>query len=116
MADYVRTDNLVIQQGDDRPFTWTLTDGADNPIADFTGYIAKAQVRARESDTTVLHEWSTGNGKASLADSSVSLKVDDSETWEWTHGVYDLLVTPPDGVTEVVARGFVVVVPGVTRG
>lgn len=114
MSDYVRRDNLLIYQGDDRPFTWDLRDTEGDPL-DTDGYKVIAQVRARESSPVVLHEWSTELGNAVITASTVLLKVDDSETWAWRTGVYDLHLTAPNGSTEVVAAGSVYVLPGVTR-
>jgi hypothetical protein len=114
MTDLVRVDDITIQQGDDRPLVWTLADAAGAPV-NLDGYTAVAQVRSKPSSSTVLHEWSTTNGKAVLADSSVSLKVTDSETWTWHSGVYDLHITDFAGRTEVIARGKVSLIPAVTR-
>lgn len=115
MADLVTRDNLLIQQGDDRPLVWTLSDSTGAPV-NLAGYSAKAQVRERaEPLSPVLHEWSTDDGTAELADSTVSLSLIDSESWTWTRGFYDLHVTDFAGRTEVVVRGSVAVVPGITR-
>lgn len=108
-------DVLVIQQGDDRPITWTLADEAGDPI-NLDGYTARGQVRRRADATAVLHEWSTAAGTAVLTESSVTLKVDDSESWTWRTGVFDLHMTDPSGRTEVVLPPRpVVLTPTVTR-
>jgi len=107
-------DDLVILQGDDRPLIWTLADANGEPV-NLAGYTAAAQVRGRANSTTVLHEWSTTDGSAVLSESSVTLKVDDSESWTWHYGVYDLHLTDPLGTTQVIARGTVTVTPAVTR-
>lgn len=114
MAQYVRFDNLAIQQGDDRPFTWDLTSAQGDPV-DLTGYSARAQVRDMSNSSAILHEWSTENGRAQLANSTVALLVDDSDSWTWDHGRYDLRVADSNGNTEVIARGTVVVTAGITR-
>lgn len=106
---------LVIQQGDDRPLVWNLSDADNQPITDLTGYTARAQVRARADSIDVLHEWSTVAGNAVLAESSLVLKVDDSESWTWRRGVYDVQITDPSGASEIVDRGAVVVTPVVTH-
>jgi hypothetical protein len=114
MPDLVRVDDITIQQGDDRPLVWTLADANGAPV-NLDGYTAVAQVRAKPSSSAVLHEWSTTNGKAVLAESTVVLKVDDSETWTWARGVYDLHITDPASRTEVIARGSIALIPAVTR-
>lgn len=114
MADYVRVDDLEIQQGDDRAFTWPLVDSDGDPM-DLGDYSAVAQVRARPQSSVVLHEWSTANGRAQLGNGKLTLLVDDSEGWSWSHGVYDIHLTDGSGKTEVIARGSVVLIPGVTR-
>lgn len=114
MADLVRVDDLVIQQGDDRPLVWTLADSTGAPV-NLDGYTAVAQVRAKPSSSTVLHEWATDDGSAVLSESAVTLKVADSETWTWTRGVYDLHITDPTSSTTVIARGAITLIPAVTR-
>jgi hypothetical protein len=110
----VLVDDIVIHQGDDRPLTWTLTDAEGQPV-NLDGYSARAQVRTKPHAGTVLHEWSTQDGNAALAESSITLKVADSETWDWRGGVYDIHLTDPMGQTEVVVRGTVAIMPAVTR-
>jgi hypothetical protein len=114
MTDLVRVDDLTIHQADDRPLVWTLAD-VDGASVNLDGYSAVAQVRTKPHATTVLHEWSTPEGNAVLAESAVTLKVDDSETWAWRSGVYDLHITDPSGRTEVIARGKITLIPAVTR-
>jgi hypothetical protein len=111
---YVRNDPLVIYQGDYRPFTWPLTNTDGSPLA-IAGYRARAQVRAAQSSTEVLQEWSTENGRAVLSLGSVSLLVDDSPTWTWSVGVYDLHLIDSAGRHEVIAYGVIRVQAGVTR-
>lgn len=115
MPDLVSVDDIVIQQGDDRPLTWTLAGSSTGAPVDLAGYSVVAQVRAKPTASTVLHEWSTDAGNAVLSESTVVLKVDDSETWTWSRGVYDIHLTDSSGQTEVVARGAVSLVPAVTR-
>ena len=115
MTDLVRVDDITVQQGDDRPLTWTLAEADGTSVENLDGYTVIAQVRARPSATTVMHEWSTAEGTAVLAESSVVLKVADSETWTWRSGVYDLHLTDPLGATQVIARGKITLIPAVTR-
>lgn len=114
MAELVLVDKLTIQQGDDRPVTWTLAETSGGEV-NLTGYTVLAQVRAQAESSTVLHEWSTELGNAVISGASITLKVDDSENWPWTFGFYDLFLTDPLGFTIVPVRGSVTVIPAVTR-
>jgi len=114
MAELVLVDKLIIQQGDDRPVTWTLSDRA-GPTANLAGYSVLAQVRAEAEPTaTLLHEWSTALGNAVIAGDTVSLEVTNSEDWTWTFGFYDLFLTNPVGFTIVPVRGSITVIPAVS--
>lgn len=113
-SDYVRNDDLRVYAGDDRPIVWPITDLTGEP-ADLSGFSVQAQVRASPTTSTVLHEWSTVNGRAEIEGATVRLLVDDSETWTWTRGVYDLHLIDPSNRHEVIAWGRVTVLPGVTR-
>jgi hypothetical protein len=118
MADLIASRPLVIYQGDDEPITWELASRASGAPVDLSGYSAIAQVReVPDFDSPVLHEWSTtaGNAELSTQDSTVSLKVTDSEDWTWRRGYFDLHVIDFAGRSKIVDRGPVVVVPGVTR-
>jgi hypothetical protein len=114
MADLVRVDDITVQQGDDRPLVWALADAAGAPV-NLEGYTAVAQVRARHHSATVMHEWTTADTSAVLSESTITLKVDDSEDWTWHSGVYDLHLTDPLGATQVIARGKITLIPAVTR-
>lgn len=114
MKSLVLVEDVVIHQGDDRPLVWTLADDSGASV-NLDGYTAQAQVRTRPSAGTVLHEWSAVESNIVLSESSVTLKVDDSEDWTWRAGVYDLHLTDPLGTTQVVARGKITLIPAVTR-
>lgn len=105
--------DLVIYAGDDRPIQWPLTDTEDRSL-DVTGWSARAQVRAYPG-APVMHEWSTQNGRAVLAAGSVTLLVDDSGSWPWVSGQYDLFLSDPSARAERVDGGRVTVIPAVTR-
>ena len=113
-SDYVRNDDLRIYAGDDRPIIWPVTDLAGAP-ADLSGFTVQAQVRASPQAPDVLQEWSTTNGRAAIVGSTIQLAVDDSETWTWSQGAYDLHLIDSSSRHEVIAWGRVVVLPGVTR-
>lgn len=103
--------NVLYQQGDDHPLVFPVLVGAA-PV-DCTGWSAKAQIRDRAS--AVLHTWSTADGSAVCDEDGVSLLVDDSLTWDWTFGRYDVAATSPDGVRVVPAGGRFQVKAAVTR-
>jgi hypothetical protein len=106
--------NLVIYAGDDRPIQWPLTDTDGYPL-DVTGWTAHAQVRPYPNAPAVLHEWSTANGRAVMANGSVTLLVDDSETYTWTIGEYDLFIVDTHNHWERIDGGRVRIIPAVTK-
>jgi hypothetical protein len=123
VASYVRVDDLRVYPGDDRAFTWPVLNDEGAPMS-LVGWSARAQVRPMLGGG-VLHEWSTEDGSIVLQSaaegpggvvipSSLTLKVDDSESWTWRHGRFDIHLTDPNGRTQVLARGSVVVDRGVT--
>lgn len=101
---------LVIERGDDRPLPWALTDTVTGQPVDLDGYAALGQVHDLNDPDLVLHEWSTGAGNAVLAESTLILKVDDSDDWTWHRGAYVLRVIDPTGAVEIIDRGPVVVI------
>lgn len=80
------------------------------------GWQLKAQVRKTASSADVLHEWSTEAGNAEVTNGVAVLLVspDESASWTWVRGVYDLEATH-DGVTYRLAQGRVTVSTEVTR-
>lgn len=111
--EYGTYNELYIQQGDDRPVTWDL---AINGVAvDSDGYTGRAMVRADYDSTVILHEWSTTLGNLTFDGATVNLVVTDSEEWDWYYGKYDVIVTPPDNIDQVIDRGQVFVIPLVTH-
>lgn len=113
---------LIIEQGTTSQYAWPVTDDDNNSIA-LSGYTGKAQIRRSITDSTVLHEWnlspvaSAGQSQLLLQGSQVILVTppDISLTWTWTKGVYDILITSPDGTTSRIAEGQVEVSRSVTR-
>ena len=114
MPDDVRNDFISYKIGDDRPLAWPLleVDGDDLAAGRFT---AKAQVRARPGGP-VLHEWSTSNGRARFSSVPgpepddparwfLELLVDDSRSWSWERGAYDVFITDPGDADQPIAEG-----------
>lgn len=108
----VRRTILRIYPGDDRSFTWPVSDKDGGPIA-LTGWTARAQVRPMLGGG-LLHEWSTDDASIVLADSTLTLRVDDSETWSWNHGRFDIHLTDTTHRTQVLDSGVVIVDRAVT--
>lgn len=103
--------NVLYQQGDDSPLVFPVL--VSGVAIDATGWSAKAQVRDRAS--AVLQTWTTADGSAVCDEDGVSLLMDDSLTWDWTFGRYDVAATSPDGLRRVTAGGRFQVKAAVTR-
>lgn len=117
VPDDVRKDFISYKIGDDRPVAWEVLEVDGEPL-NAAGFMVKAQVRAHPG-TPVLHEWSSGpdgNGRARLstvpADSEtaaprwyVELLVDDSRSWSWERGHYDVFLFDPEGRAQPIAEG-----------
>jgi hypothetical protein len=104
-----------IAQGVTQGRSWPLADVSGNPITDFTGWTAAAQIRDVENDE-LLFDFGI-DGDIELAGSAVTLSLDaaDSAGWAWRLGLYDVKVADGSGRTALVARGRVMVIPAVTR-
>lgn len=107
---------LRIEQGTTSQYAWPVTDDDNNAIA-VSGYTAKAQVRRDASDTEVLHEWNSDDDTILLQGNLVVLVTPPATSlaWTWTRGVYDILITAPDGTVSRVSEGVIVVSRSVTR-
>lgn len=107
--------DLLVNQGATWAWAWPITVQGD-PV-DLTGWSARAQVRPSKSDNTVLHEWSTEDGTASIANSRVTLYLTPAESsaWTWYTGVYDIELQDPDGHVYRISEGSIVVSREVTR-
>lgn len=80
------------------------------------GYTGKMQIRATTDAATTLADYGTSEITIDTALRTVSLVVLAAVTanYAWTTGVYDLVITGPDGTYRLV-QGLVTVLPGVTR-
>lgn len=95
----------------------------DGTPVDFTqdGWDVHVQIRARRDSTSVIHTWSLADGNVVLApdgqNDRMLLRLDPSDTTAWTDtiGVWDLLLTLPDGRTARPAGGTVHIAHGVTK-
>lgn len=106
--------DLTIEQGVTWQAAWQIAlDGA--PLDPDAGWSARSQVRKKNSDPTVLHEFT-----ANVVGSVVQLSVlpDESSAWVWRRGVYDVELfddASPPRVVRIV-QGSITVSPEVTRG
>lgn len=110
-----RLDVIRYKIGDDAPRAWELTE-ADGDALAAGNYGVQAQVRAYYGGP-VLHEWSTTNHRAEIVSTGsglaedplvwwVQLLVDDSRTWTWQRGLFDVYLTDPQGRSQpVIPRG-----------
>jgi hypothetical protein len=112
---------IRIEQGASWGRSWPISLPSGDPVTDFTGWTAKAQVRETPEATEVLFEWILGGaadkGTITLTGSAVELSHtgDDSDDWLWRLGRYDVKVTNAAGQEAFTARGRVMVIPAVTR-
>lgn len=104
-----------IQQGATQGRSWPLADATGQPITDFTGWTAAAQIRDPENDQ-LLFDFLV-DGEIELSGSAIAVRLDatDSAGWAWRLGLYDVKVTDGTGRSAFVARGRVMVIPAVTR-
>jgi hypothetical protein len=107
---------LIIEQGTTSQYAWPVYDDDNNAVA-LSGYTAKAQARRSITDDTVLHEWNSEDDTILLQGNQVVLITPPAASlaWTWTRGVYDILITSPDGTVSRVAEGVVEVSRSVTR-
>jgi hypothetical protein len=107
---------LVIRQGTTSQYAWPVVDDDNNSVA-VSGYTAKAQVRRDATDDEVLHEWNSEDGTILLQGNLVILVTPPATSlaWTFTQGVYDILITAPDGTVSRVAEGKLQVSRSVTR-
>lgn len=105
---------LSYRKGTAKGFGWPITSGGA-PVS-LTGWSVRAQIREFPGAAEVLHEMTTEDGSASVADSRVALwiKPADSADWSWRDAVYDVLLTDPDGAVMTVAEGSFTLRQGVT--
>lgn len=110
---------LAIPQGTSWTREWFVEAPNQTPI-DLTepGYSAKAEVRARRSESAVLYTWSSDTANCDLtAAGKIILTLEPSETSEWPFrtAVWDLELTHPDGSVDRIDSGVLTVSPEVTR-
>lgn len=112
--------DLTILQGANFALPVVYADAANAPV-NLSGFTIKMQVRPTKSSTQVLVELSTANGRVVITDAAAGkfrLALTAAETAALnpsTAGVYDILLTRPDGVVTRLLEGGVTISGGVTR-
>lgn len=106
--------DLTIKQGTDGAYLWPVQDLEGNPF-DLTGYVVRAQIRSY--DGTLLHSFSSDLDNVLVAGGFVTLLWTSPETtgWRWKNGKYDIEMVSPSNMVTQLDRGFVTLIPEVTR-
>lgn len=105
--------DLLVEQGTTWSTAWTVKlDGTDLDPAD--GWQARSQVRAKITDTAVLHQFTTDVVGATV---QISVLPDESSAWTWSRGVYDVEIYDTEDPPRVIRiiQGGIKVDPEVTR-
>jgi hypothetical protein len=85
-------------------------------VINLGGYTGKMQIRETYTSNTVLYELSTVNGRMSLSTAGViELNISSNDTASLKGGVYDIVLTAPDGTDIRLAQGKLMVSPAVTK-
>lgn len=117
------TYNLAIQQGAtyQKVFIWRATPccgaaGSGPAPVDITGYSVSMQIRPAAQSSLVYYN-ASGDIVLGGKDGSIALTIpaEDTENFTWYRGVYDLLITSPQGFTTKLLSGKVSVQPVVTK-
>lgn len=111
--------DLVVPQGTSWSRRFEFLDASGEPV-DLTaeGWSAKADLRIRKAAPEVLYTWSSDTANLDMtADGELILTLEPEETasWVFRRGVWDLEVTDPDGVVTRLAEGRLRVTREVTR-
>lgn len=120
MTSYVGQADITVLQGANFALPIQYADDAGVPV-NLAGYTAKMQVRPAKASPTVLVELSTANGKLVITDAAAGklrAQLTATETAALSpsaKGVYDVLLTRPDGVVIRLLEGALIVDGGVTR-
>lgn len=97
------------------PVEWTLEDGT---AVDLTGASAELDIRDKPDSSQELFTATTDNGYITISGNTITITIPSTITadFAWKRGIYDLLITMPDGQTiKPILRGSVEVLQGVTR-
>ena len=108
--------DITCEQGATFSRTLTVTDSANEP-RDFSSHTARMQVRRRLTDTDVLIELTTENGRITMnSNGEIFLGITAVDTAALpTGGVYDLEVIDSSGTVERLVQGNFILELEVTR-
>lgn len=112
------SDDFLIPQGTTWAARWPIQTEDGTPL-NTAGWTVRSQVRRNHNDSTVLHEWSSELGNASVFSNFVELRVSaqESSAWKWgvLRAVYDVELTLPNGEVQRLAQGIITLSKEVTR-
>ena len=112
--------DIVIQTNEDLslPFYYYSDDAMTIPI-DLTGYVISMQLRKRTDSTTTIADWSTSTGEITTdpTNGAFTLDVPESTLAAITDStaVYDISLVDSSSNTDVILKGNISFVEGVTR-
>lgn len=90
---------------------------SDGTAKDLTGCQIKMQIRDQEGGSVLWGTWTNGTGfTLDAANGAWSLTITNNESslWDYSKGVYDIVVTWPDTKTDAILDGVVTLSRGVT--
>lgn len=108
--------DMRINQGETWSIAFPVLDANGIPLT-VNGWTARAQVRQYTTSPGTLFEWSTAIGNATVAGTTVTLRLTpaDTATWFWGSALYDIELSDPSGNITRLVEGKVLVDPEVTR-
>lgn len=101
-VDYVI---VRVKAGDDHSLVFPVLE--DGVVQDCTGWECRAQARSRSGE--LLQEWSTADGSIVCDADGVALLTNDSSSWTWAFGYFDVVATRPDGADVIPVEGVIIV-------
>lgn len=106
--------DLTILQGTDSGYSWPLFNPDGTPL-NLTGYTVRSQ--ARSFNGTLLYEWTTALGNATIVGNSVFLLWSHAVTsaWKWNNAQYDIEIVAPGGSVARIDRGTINISKEITR-
>jgi hypothetical protein len=109
---------LTVRQGETYRIGIPVFNGVNEPISleEWAGWTCRGQIRARATSPTVLYEWTAGDDLVmAVGEVQLTVPAEESSTWTWTMGRYDIEIIDPYGAVTRLIEGHVVVLPEITR-
>jgi hypothetical protein len=108
--------DFTIPQGSETGLLWPIT---LVPAGVLSEGLVRAQARKSVKSSTVLYEWSSANGTATIDDAGKTITLwipgEVSSGWSWRAAVYDVEYVDADGLPHRVDQGKLKIDPEVTR-